>query len=101
VWTNLIDNALGAMGESGTLTIRTYREDEHVTVDIADDGPGIPAEIQPRIFDPFFTTKEVGEGTGLGLDVVRRIVTERCRGRIEFRSRPGETVFAVSVPVEG
>jgi signal transduction histidine kinase len=100
VWTNLIDNALGAMGESGTLTIRTYREDEQVTVDIADDGPGIPEEIQPRIFDPFFTTKDVGEGTGLGLDVVRRIVLERCAGWIDFRSRPGETVFSVSVPVD-
>jgi signal transduction histidine kinase len=101
VWTNLIDNAIDAMGErGGAITIRTYRKDEHAVVEIADDGPGIPKEIRPRIFDPFFTTKEVGEGTGLGLDVVRRIVTARSGGQIDFRSRPGETVFQVSIPVE-
>ncbi len=99
VWTNLVDNAIDAMGNQGTLTIRTYREDDRVTVEIADNGPGIPEEIQPRIFDPFFTTKDVGLGTGLGLDVVRRIVTNRCGGQIDFRSRPGETVFRVRVPI--
>jgi PAS domain S-box-containing protein len=100
VWTNLIDNAIGAMGEKGTITIRTYREGDHLTVEIADEGPGIPEEIQPRIFDPFFTTKDVGEGMGLGLDVVRRIVTARCGGQIDFSSRPGATVFRVHIPVE-
>jgi PAS domain S-box-containing protein len=100
VWTNLIDNAIGALGEQGTITIRTARVDEYVTVEIADDGPGIPEELQGRVFDPFFTTKEVGQGTGLGLDVVRRIVTERARGQLELRSRPGETVFQVRLPVE-
>jgi PAS domain S-box-containing protein len=100
VWTNLIDNAIGALGEQGTITIRTARDDEYVTVEIADDGPGIPEELQGRVFDPFFTTKEVGQGTGLGLDVVRRIVTERARGQLELRSRPGETVFQVRLPVE-
>ncbi|NIO33154.1 MAG: PAS domain S-box protein [Gemmatimonadetes bacterium] len=100
VWTNLIDNAIGAMGEGGTLTIRTLRDDEHLTVEIGDDGPGIPEEIRPRIFDPFFTTKGVGEGTGLGLDVARRIVMGRCGGQIDFNSRPGATVFRVRLPVQ-
>ena len=102
VWTNLIDNAIGAIGaigEQGTITIRTYREGDHLAVDISDDGPGIPEEVQARIFDPFFTTKEVGQGTGLGLDVVRRIVTERCGGQLEFHSRPGETVFSTRIPL--
>jgi PAS domain S-box-containing protein len=98
-WTNLIDNAIDAMGGQGTLTIRTYREGEQATVAIADNGPGIPEEIQSRIFDPFFTTKDVGQGTGLGLDVVRRIVTVRCDGQINFSSRPGETVFRVRIPI--
>ncbi|UCC74047.1 MAG: PAS domain S-box protein [Gemmatimonadota bacterium] len=100
VWTNLIDNAIGAMGERGTITIKTYRDDQHLMVEIADDGPGIPEKIQPRIFDPFFTTKGVGEGTGLGLDVARRIVTARCGGQIDFSSRPGATVFRVRLPVQ-
>ena len=100
VWTNLIDNSIAALGERGTITIRTYREGEQLTVEIADDGPGIPEEIQSRIFDPFFTTKEVGQGTGLGLDIVRRIVTGRCGGEVDFRSRPGETVFQVRLPLE-
>ena len=100
VWTNLIDNAIGGIGEKGTITIRTYRDGDQVAVEMADDGPGIPKEIQPRIFDPFFTTKDVGQGTGLGLDVVRRIVSARAGWQIDFRSRPGETVFRVRVPVE-
>lgn len=99
VWTNLIDNAIDAMGGQGTLTIRTFRDGEHATAEIADSGAGIPEEIQSRIFDPFFTTKDVGEGTGLGLDVVRRIVTNRSDGQIDFRSRPGETVFRVRIPI--
>jgi PAS domain S-box-containing protein len=99
VWTNLIDNAIGAMDGKGTLTIRTQGEDGHLMVEIADDGPGIPEDVQSHIFDPFFTTKDVGEGTGLGLDVVRRIVRARCGGEIDFRTRPGETVFQVRLPV--
>ena len=100
VWTNLIDNAIGALGEQGTITIRTYAEADRLTVEIADDGPGIPEEIRGRIFDPFFTTKDVGQGTGLGLDMVRRIVTERSGGEIDFRSEPGGTVFRVRLPAE-
>jgi PAS domain S-box-containing protein len=100
VWTNLIDNAIDAMGGKGTITIRTRREGDYAVVELADDGPGIPEDIQSRIFDPFFTTKDVGTGTGLGLDVVRRIVTNRCGGQIDVRSRPGETVFQVRLPLQ-
>ena len=71
-----------------------------MTVEIIDNGPGIPDDIRPKIFDPFFTTKEVGEGTGLGLDVVRRIVTTRCSGEIDFRSESGETAFMVRLPIK-
>ena len=80
VWTNLIDNAIQALGDRGTITISTRADGPCERVDIADDGPGIPAEVPPHIFDPFFTTKEIGQGTGLGLDTARRIVTERHRG---------------------
>jgi signal transduction histidine kinase len=100
VWTNLIDNAIDALGDSGTLMIRTRRENECVVVEIGDDGPGIPAELQSRIFDPFFTTKDVGSGTGLGLDTARRIVVERHRGSLWFDSEPGRTVFHVSLPID-
>jgi PAS domain S-box-containing protein len=98
VWTNLIDNAIDAMEGKGRLTVRTSLDDDHALVEIADNGPGMPSEVQAKIFDPFFTTKDVGEGTGLGLDVARRIVTKRCGGSITVRSKPGETVFAVRVP---
>jgi signal transduction histidine kinase len=100
VWTNLIDNAISAIGESGTISITTRREGDCVVVDIGDDGPGIPAEIVRRIFDPFFTTKEVGSGTGLGLDVARRIVVERHGGSLSVDSEPGRTVFHVWLPIE-
>ena len=100
VWMNLIDNAIGALGGQGTITVRSRHDGERLTVEIADDGPGIPPEIQSRVFDPFFTTKEVGEGAGLGLDLARRIVTMRCGGQIGFRSSPGETVFWVHLPSE-
>lgn len=99
VWTNLIDNAADAMGQNGKLTIRTRLSGEAVEVEIQDDGPGIPDEIKKNIFDPFYTTKEVGSGTGLGLDVVRRIVTERNGGEITVNSQPGETVFRVRIPL--
>jgi signal transduction histidine kinase len=98
VWTNLIDNASDAMSGNGNLEIRAAREGDCVVVEIADSGSGIPPEVQPRIFEPFFTTKDVGEGTGLGLDTVHRIIRKH-KGTITFRSRPGRTVFRVSLPV--
>ena len=100
VWMNLIDNAIAAMGEKGTLVIHTFQEGKYLSVEIMDNGSGIPEEIQSRIFEPFFTTKDVGEGTGLGLDVVHRIVTNQCKGKIDFRSQPGKTVFKVCLPVK-
>jgi signal transduction histidine kinase len=101
VWTNLLDNAIQALGERGTITISTSREGPCVRVDIADDGPGIAPEVRERIFEPFFTTKDVGQGTGLGLDTARRIVRERNRGSIDVASEPGHTVFHVRLPVNG
>lgn len=100
VWTNLFDNAVSAMDGNGKITIKTYLDDGTVTVLVNDNGPGIPKDIQHRIFEPFFTTKEVGVGTGLGLDVVNRIVTNRCGGRIDLESAPGNTTFRVRIPVE-
>jgi signal transduction histidine kinase len=101
VWTNLFDNAIGALGGSGTITVRTRGEAECAVVEITDDGPGIPDDVRARIFEPFFTTKAVGEGTGLGLDTVRRIVEERHGGTIEVDSKPGETTFRVWLPLNG
>ena len=98
VWTNIIDNAIDAMGGKGELRVRTYREDDCVVVEIDDNGPGIPPEVQPRIFEPFFTTKAVGEGTGLGLDTVQRIVRKH-RGNIQVHSKPGDTRFQVRLPL--
>jgi len=98
VWTNIIDNAIDAMRGEGRLRVRTYREDNCVVVEIADNGPGISSEVQPHIFEPFFTTKGVGEGTGLGLDTVQRIV-KKHRGSIQVSSKPGDTRFQVWLPV--
>ncbi len=98
VWTNLIDNAADAMNGTGTLTIRAARENDFVLVEIADNGPGIPAEVKSRIFDPFFTTKGVGEGTGLGLDIVNRIV-KNARGQVNVISAPGDTRFQIRIPI--
>ncbi|MGA2697290.1 MAG: ATP-binding protein [Terriglobales bacterium] len=98
VWTNLIDNAIDAMGGKGELRIRTYRDDNCVVVEIGDTGPGISPEVQPHIFEPFFTTKGVGEGTGLGLDTVQRIVRKH-RGNIQVSSKPGDTRFQVWLPL--
>jgi signal transduction histidine kinase len=98
VWTNIIDNAIDAMGGEGELRVRTYREDNCVVVEIADTGPGILPEIRPHIFEPFFTTKGVGEGTGLGLDTVQRIV-KKHRGNIQVSSKPGDTRFQVWLPL--
>jgi signal transduction histidine kinase len=100
VFTNLIDNALGAMGGSGTLTLRTGRDDDCVFVEVGDTGPGIPPEIRPRIFEPFFTTKPVGEGTGLGLDISYRIIVNKHHGDIRVESSPGDTRFRVLLPVD-
>jgi signal transduction histidine kinase len=100
VWTNMIDNAAQAMGGSGTLTIRTAREDGCVLVEIGDTGPGIPPDVQQRIFEPFFTTKPVGEGTGLGLDIAWRIVVNKHHGDIRVESVPGDTRFQVVLPIE-
>jgi signal transduction histidine kinase len=99
VWTNLIDNAVSAMGSSGTLTVRTGRDREFVFVEFGDTGPGVPAEIRERIFEPFFTTKPVGEGTGLGLDITWRIVVNKHHGDIVLESVPGDTRFRVRLPV--
>jgi signal transduction histidine kinase len=99
VWTNLIDNAADAMKSNGKLTIRTARENDFVLVEIADNGAGIPPEALSRIFDPFFTTKGVGEGTGLGLDVVSRII-KNVGGHISVTSAPGDTRFQVRIPVQ-
>jgi signal transduction histidine kinase len=98
VWTNIIDNAADAMEGKGELRIRTAREGDEVLVEFGDNGCGIPSEIQTRIFDPFFTTKPMGEGTGLGLDTVYRIVRKH-RGNVSFVSRPGETCFRVRLPI--
>ena len=98
VWTNIIDNAIDAMGGKGELRVRTYREEDSVVVEIGDNGPGIPPEVEPRIFEPFFTTKAVGEGTGLGLDTVQRIVRKH-RGSIQVHSKPGDTRFQVRLPL--
>jgi signal transduction histidine kinase len=101
VWTNLLDNAICALGDTGTITVRTRRDGACLEVDVADDGPGIPPENLDRIFEPFFTTKPVGSGTGLGLDTSRRIVVDRHDGSIRVRSQPGETVFTVRLPMGG
>ncbi len=100
VWTNLIDNAADAVGRGGHIALHTRSDGDGVRVEILDDGPGIPPEIQPRIFDPFFTTKEVGRGTGLGLDITRRII-EQHQGSIHVESQPGNTRFVVRLPVAG
>ena len=102
IWTNLIDNAIGAMNSQAngekTLTVRTVLEPDDVLVEFTDSGPGIPPEIRGRIFEPFFTTKAVGEGTGLGLDIVQRIVRTH-QGDIRVDSRPGHTSFQVRLPL--
>src|SRR5581483_2597431 len=98
VWTNLIDNAIDAMSGNGELRVRTYRDDGCVVVEIGDNGPGISSEIKAHIFEPFFTTKGVGEGTGLGLDTVQRIV-KKHRGNIQVNSKPGDTSFQVWIPL--
>jgi signal transduction histidine kinase len=99
VWTNLIANAIDALGETGTITITTRADGDCAEVDIADDGPGIPDAIRDRVFEPFFTTKDVGKGTGLGLDTSRRIIVDRHHGSMSLESQPGRTVFRVRMPI--
>ncbi len=99
VWTNLIDNALGAMHGSGTLTLRTHREGDFALIEVCDTGPGVPPEMVRQIFEPFFTTKPVGEGTGLGLDISWRIVVNRHNGDLSVKSVPGDTCFQVRLPL--
>jgi signal transduction histidine kinase len=102
VWTNIIDNAIDAIGERhGNILLRTKRENNNiVVVEISDDGPGIPQDIQPRIFEQFFTTKGVGKGTGLGLSISHRIVVEMHKGDISFTSKPGDTRFGIRLPMK-
>ncbi len=99
VWTNLIDNAVSAMGQTGVLTVRTGMARDKVFIEFGDTGPGVPPEIRDRIFEPFFTTKPVGEGTGLGLDISFRIVVNKHHGELSLESEPGDTRFRVWLPL--
>jgi signal transduction histidine kinase len=99
VWTNLIDNSIHAVNGAGNICIGTSLEDNQIVVEVVDNGPGIPAHVQPHLFEPFFTTKPVGTGTGLGLVISNRIVGDRHGGEIEFDSKPGETRFKVRLPL--
>src|SRR5215203_4109051 len=99
VWTNLIDNAIDAVDGDGEITVRTHVEGSQVVVEVVDDGPGIAREAQVHVFEPFYTTKEVGAGSGLGLDIVRRVVVAHGGG-ISVRSEPGETRFTVRLPAD-
>lgn len=100
VWTNLLDNAIDALGERGTITVTTRRDGDCAEIAIGDDGPGIPADALRRVFDPFFTTKEIGSGTGLGLATARRIVVDRHDGSLSVDSEPGRTTFVVRLPLK-
>jgi signal transduction histidine kinase len=99
VWTNLIDNAIDAMAGAGTLRLTTRAEQDAVVIEVSDTGPGMPPQVAARAFEAFYTTKDVGKGTGLGLDIARRIVVERHGGAISIDSRPGKTVLRVRIPV--
>jgi signal transduction histidine kinase len=99
VWTNLIDNAIDAIAGQGELTLRAFTAESVVTVEVIDDGPGIPPEIQPRIFEPFYTTKAPGVGTGLGLHIAYNIVVHKHRGQLQVASKPGETCLRVVLPI--
>jgi signal transduction histidine kinase len=99
VWTNIIDNAINAMNGNGKITLKTYKQDEWLVVEIKDSGPGIPEEIQSKVFDPFFTTKPPGEGTGLGLNISHNIITQKHNGELKVKSKPGETCFQIKLPI--
>ena len=100
VWTNLLDNAADALDGTGTIIIRTFSDSNNVTVEIEDDGPGIPKDVQSRVFDPFFTTKELGKGTGLGLSTSYGIIVEKHKGSLTVESNPGKTTFTIVLPLE-
>ncbi|MGD0815374.1 MAG: ATP-binding protein [Verrucomicrobiota bacterium] len=100
VWTNLIDNAVDAVNGTGKICVGTCREDNQLVVEIVDNGPGIPPNVQAHMFEPFYTTKAIGSGTGLGLIISNRIVADRHGGEIEFESKPGETRFKVRLPLD-
>lgn len=100
VWSNLLENALDAVPQSGSVLIVVEAEGDQLLVSVIDDGPGVPEEIRSRVFDPFFTTKKVGQGTGLGLDIVKRII-QKHRGTVILESQPRQTVFKVALPLEG
>jgi signal transduction histidine kinase len=97
LWAALLSNALDAVPQGGSITVRACREPGAVLAEVVDNGPGVPVEIQDRIWEPFFTTKDVGQGAGLGLDIARRIVS-RHSGSIELHQMPGETAFSVRLP---
>jgi len=99
VWTNLLDNALDAIDTGGTITVKTETGGLGICVSVIDDGGGIPEDVQSRIFEPFFTTKDVGDGTGLGLDIVHRIVQTTHQGQVDVVSEPGRTRFTVQLPL--
>ena len=98
VWTNLVDNAVDAMDGDGTLRITTRADDDAIVVEVGDTGSGMAPDVVARAFDAFYTTKDVGKGTGLGLDIARRIVVDRHGGTIDIDARPGETVLRVRLP---
>jgi len=98
VWTNLIDNAIDASPEGSEIEVHTWSEPGYLAVSIGDHGSGIPEELRTKIFDPFFTTKPVGTGTGLGLEIVQRIVTQNFGGKIDLDSKPGDTHFVIRLP---
>ncbi|MHB1134693.1 MAG: sensor histidine kinase, partial [Chloroflexota bacterium] len=99
VWTNLIDNAIDAMGDKGRITLRTWHDGQWAAVEIENDGPPIPEAARPHLFEPFFTTKPPGQGVGLGLNVCHHIVVQKHNGRIEFASALGQTRFTVRLPL--
>jgi len=98
IWANLIENALDAIGKSGRIEVTAERAPRGVVVRIIDDGPGIPEDVRARMFEPFFTTKPVGKGTGLGLDIVRRLLTHNDAD-LDVDSVPGRTEFRVTLPI--
>ncbi|AKF83882.1 cyclic nucleotide-binding protein [Myxococcus fulvus 124B02] len=100
VWTNLVDNAIDAMGGKGHLTVRTAKDADALLVEVVDDGPGVPPELLERIWEPFFTTKPMGQGTGLGLDIIRRVIVDRHHGDVRVESKPGRTAFQIRLPLK-